>query len=69
MGKGESVSSYLTKLRKVKNEPTTVGETVDGTELVRIVVNGFSKSWVVFVRGIIARENTPDWDVFVRHCC
>jgi hypothetical protein len=37
---------------------------VDGTELVRIALNGFSKSWDVFVRGIVARENTPDWD----HC-
>ena len=53
MGKGESVSSYLTKLRQMKDELTTVGESVDGTELVRIALNGFSKSWDVFVRGIV----------------
>jgi hypothetical protein len=62
MGKGESVSSYLTKLRQVKDELAVVGDNVDGTELVRIALNGFSKSWDVFVRGIVAREHTPDWD-------
>jgi len=35
---------------------------VDGTELVRIAFNAFSKSWDAFVRGIVARENTPDLD-------
>ena len=44
MRKGESVSSYLTRLRQVKDELADVGETVDGTELVRIALNGFSKS-------------------------
>ena len=28
----------------------------------RIALNGFSKSWDVFVRGIVAREHTLDWD-------
>jgi hypothetical protein len=62
MGKGGSVSFYLTKLRQVKDELVVVGETVDGTELVRIALNGFSKSRDVFVRGIVSREHTPDWD-------
>jgi len=33
---------------------------VYGTKLVRIGLNGFSKSWDVFLRGIVAREHTPD---------
>jgi hypothetical protein len=63
MGKRESVSSYLTKLRQVKDELAVVGETMDGTKLVRIALNGFSKSWDVFMRGIVAKEHTPDWDL------
>jgi hypothetical protein len=46
---------------EVKDQLAGVGETVDGTELVRIALNGFSKSWDVFVRGIVTREHTPDW--------
>jgi hypothetical protein len=62
MGNEESVSSYVTRLGQVKDELAAVGETVDGTKLVKIALNGFSKSWDVFVRGIVAREHTPDWD-------
>jgi hypothetical protein len=62
MEKGESVSSYLTKLGQVKDQLAVVGEIVDGTELVRIALNGFTKSWDVFVRDIVAKEYTPDWD-------
>jgi hypothetical protein len=26
-----------------------------------VALNGFSKSWDVFVRGVVAREKLPDW--------
>ena len=32
------------------------------TKLIRIALNGFSKSWESFVRGIVARENMPSWE-------
>ena len=30
-------------------------------ELVRIALNGFSKPWDTFVKGVVARENLPNW--------
>jgi hypothetical protein len=43
---------------------------MDGIELVRIYLNGFSKSWDFFVRGILVGEHTPDrdrfWDDFMQ---
>jgi hypothetical protein len=35
---------------------------VDETELVRIALNGFTKQWDVFVRGVVAREKLPNWE-------
>jgi hypothetical protein len=35
---------------------------VDKTELVRIALNGFTKQWEMFVRGVVAREKLPDWE-------
>jgi hypothetical protein len=35
---------------------------VDETELVRTALNGFTKQWDVFVRGVVAREKLPDWE-------
>jgi hypothetical protein len=40
----------------------TVGEIVDPTVLVRTTLNGFSKPWENFVRGIVARETMPSWE-------
>jgi hypothetical protein len=62
MAKGESVVSYLTKFTQIRDELAAVGETVDETELVRIALNGFTKQWDVFVRGVVAREKLPDWE-------
>ena len=44
MGKGESVSSYLTWVAQVEDELAAVGEVISDSELVRIV-KGFTKEW------------------------
>jgi len=35
---------------------------VDPFELVREALNGFSKPWEMFVRGIVAKEHVPTWE-------
>jgi hypothetical protein len=62
MAKGESVVTYLTKFTQIRDELAAVGEKVDETELVRTTLNGFTKQWEVFVRGVVAREKLPDWE-------
>jgi hypothetical protein len=34
----------------------------DKSELVRTALNGFTKQWDVFVRGVVAQEKLPDWE-------
>jgi hypothetical protein len=62
MTKIESVATYLTKLTQMRDELGAVGEVVADNELVRTTLNGVTKQWVVFVEGIVARENFPKWD-------
>ena len=62
MARGESVTSYLTRVSQVRDELAVVGEMVDSAELIRVALNGFSKSWESFVGGIVARENMSSWD-------
>ena len=59
MSRGESVTSYLTRVSQVRDELAAVGEVVDRAALIRVALNGFSKSWESYVRGIVARENMP----------
>jgi hypothetical protein len=64
--KTDTVSSFLTKITQVRDELAAVGETIQGSELVRTALSGFPKKWEVFVEGIVARENIPSckrlWD-------
>ena len=46
----------------MRDELAPVGETVDSAELIRVALNGFSKSWEMFIRGIVARENMHSWE-------
>ena len=51
---------YLIRLTKIRDELGAIGsKTVDG-ELVRIALNGFSKPWDTFVKGVVAREKLDD---------
>ena len=44
MARGESVTSYLTRVSQVRDELAVVGEVVDRVELIRVALNDFSKS-------------------------
>jgi hypothetical protein len=61
MAKGEVVIPYLTKITQIKYELATVGEKTEDPELVRIALDGFTKSWDVFVYGVVAQEKLLDW--------
>ena len=50
MNQGEDVTSYLTRLRLVKDELAAIGDSPSDDELVQIALNGFTKQWGVFVQ-------------------
>ena len=62
MVKGEMCMTYLTRISQVRDELAAVGVAVSGPQLVRTVLNGVTAPWVVFVHGLVARENLPSWD-------
>jgi hypothetical protein len=60
MGKGKSVSSYITWVAQVKDDLAVVGEVISDLELVRIALKGFTKECEVFVKCVVGREHLPD---------
>jgi hypothetical protein len=64
------MTSYLTKITQVCDQLVVVGEVVTDEELVRTALNGFSKPWAPFIKGIMARETLPKfdrlWDDFIQ---
>ena len=60
MAKGEGVVPYLTRLTQIRDELGAVGSKLEDEELVQKALNGFSKPWDTFVKGVVAREKLPD---------
>jgi len=60
MSKTDTVTSYLIKISQVHDELSVVGEEVKDDELLRTTLNGFSKKWDLFVKGVVVREKLPD---------
>jgi hypothetical protein len=62
MSRSDSVTSYLMKITQIRDQLAAVGEKVDDAELVNTTLNGFSKPWEPFVKGICAREKLPTFE-------
>jgi hypothetical protein len=60
MSKTNTVTSYLTRISQVHDELSVVGEEVKDDELARTALNGFSKKWASFMKGVVAREKLHD---------
>jgi len=57
MIRSDTVINYFTKITLVHNHLATVGEAVIDQEMVMTALNGFSKPWGPFIKGIIAGRN------------
>ena len=61
MTKGEGVVPYLMRLTQIRDKLGALGSKTVDQELARIALNGFSKPWDTFVKGVVAREKLPNW--------
>jgi hypothetical protein len=62
IAKIEGVISYLTRITRVRDELSAVGEAVGEAKLVRTALNGVSKPWAMLVQAIVGRENLSSWE-------
>jgi len=62
MIKGESMTSYLTRLSQVKDELATTSVSTSNGDMVRIALKWFTEDCNPFIKGIIAKEKLLDWD-------
>jgi hypothetical protein len=56
MDGNESVSSFLGRIKEVKDKLVNIGETISNTDLVTITLNGMLEDYHMFIIGLAARE-------------
>lgn len=61
MSRSNNVTSYFMRITQTRDQLAAIGEKVDEEKLVYVALNGFTKSWEPFVKGICAREKLPNW--------
>ena len=59
----DTVTNCLTKITQVCDQLGAVGEVVTDEEMVKLTLNGFTKPHAPFIKGIIAEETLPKFDM------
>jgi hypothetical protein len=62
MDGNESVSSFLGRIKEVKDKLVNIGEIVSNTDLVTITLNGMLEDYHMFITGLEAREKPPTFE-------
>jgi hypothetical protein len=62
MDGNESVSSFLGRIKEVKDKLGNIGETVYNIDLVTITLNGMLEDYQMFITGLISREKPPTFE-------
>jgi len=62
MEENETVASFVTRIKDLKNKSADIGHTVDDTDLVTIAMNGVIDDYQMFVTGINVREKIPKFE-------
>jgi len=62
MDGNESASSFLGRIKEVKDKLVNIGETVSNTDLVTITLNGMLEDYHMFITGLAAREKPPTFE-------
>jgi hypothetical protein len=62
MDGNESLSSFLGRIKEVKDNLVNIGETVSNTDLVTITLNGMLEDYHMFITGLAARVKPPTFE-------
>lgn len=61
MSKGESMTSYFSRLAQCRDELAAVGETTAKEELVLIALNVFLRHWEIIFKCVMGRDHLSNW--------
>lgn len=62
LNKGESITSYFTRITELKDQLSTIGHLIDSKELTMLALNGLPASWEGFIQGSSACSKLPKFD-------
>jgi hypothetical protein len=64
----ETIHSYFSRVNQIKKRIETIGDTVNGEEMVMTTLNGLPRSWDAFIQGICSRRKLPKFSRLWKDC-
>ena len=58
MSRSDNVTIYFMRITQVRDQLAAIEEKMEDIELVNVVLNGLSKSWEPFVKGVCTQEKS-----------
>lgn len=58
----ESVSSYIGKVKEIRDQLHDAGDKISNEKMVPIIFNGFSNDYEMFVSSVASRETIPSFE-------
>jgi hypothetical protein len=68
MDKGESVSSFCTKIAQIRDQLLVTRVTVEDDDLVQAIFDGLPPSWDTFLASVNGRETQPNFESLWHDC-
>ena len=59
MEENESIYSFISRIKEVKDKLSDIGQTMENDDLVTITMNGMTDDYQMFITGLNAREKAP----------
>jgi hypothetical protein len=68
MQNSETIHSYFSKVNQIKEQIESIGDTVNGEEIVMTTLNGLPRSWDAFIQGICSRRKLLEFNRLWEYC-
>ena len=68
MRKGESIQDYLTRVSQIKENISTIGDTLNEDGLVMNSLNGLARPWDPFIQTLCAIKESMKFDIVWEEC-
>ena len=68
MQNSKTIHSYFSRVNHIKEKIKSIGDTVNGEEMVMTTLNGLPRSWDAFIQGICSRRKLPKFNRLWEYC-
>jgi hypothetical protein len=68
MHNSKSIHSYFSRVNQIKEQIESIGDSIEGEDMVMTTLNSLPRSWDAFIQGIFSRKKLPKFSSLCEDC-